>query len=172
MRKIKEYGACIECNVPLKRANRKFCSNKCQGSKKRRETFEKIEAGDTTLHEESYREYLINKYGSVCMECNWSKINIHTGKVPIQLEHIDGNFENNTLSNLKILCPNCHSLTPHGEALTKAEVEKKDNKKERKNEQLNDLAEEHSSINITSLCNQQPKHEVSYLRRRLRDHGL
>lgn len=112
MRKIKEYGACIECNVPLKRANRKFCSNKCQGSKKRRETFEKIEAGDTTLHEESYREYLINKYSSVCMECNWSKINIHTGKVPIQLEHIDGNSENNTLSNLKILCPNCHSLTP------------------------------------------------------------
>lgn len=31
--------------------------------------------------------------------------------IPIELEHIDGNHNNNELSNLTILCPNCHSLT-------------------------------------------------------------
>ena len=35
-----------------------------------------------------------------------------SGKVPIELDHIDGNSENNSLENLRILCPNCHSLTP------------------------------------------------------------
>lgn len=29
----------------------------------------------------------------------------------LQLEHIDGNHKNNTLSNLTLLCPNCHSQT-------------------------------------------------------------
>ena len=33
-------------------------------------------------------------------------------KVSIELHHIDGNRENNDISNLKILCPNCHSLQP------------------------------------------------------------
>ena len=32
-------------------------------------------------------------------------------KVPIELDHIDGNHYNNQLSNLRIICPNCHALT-------------------------------------------------------------
>jgi 5-methylcytosine-specific restriction endonuclease McrA len=32
-------------------------------------------------------------------------------KVPIELDHIDGNHYNNTLSNLRIVCPNCHAQT-------------------------------------------------------------
>lgn len=31
--------------------------------------------------------------------------------ITLQLHHIDGNSYNNTLENLKILCPNCHSQT-------------------------------------------------------------
>ena len=45
------------------------------------------------------------------MECGWSKVNPFTKKIPIELEHIDGNSENNSLDNLKLLCPACHSLT-------------------------------------------------------------
>lgn len=30
---------------------------------------------------------------------------------PIELDHIDGNRYNNTLQNLRILCPNCHAQT-------------------------------------------------------------
>lgn len=31
--------------------------------------------------------------------------------IPIELDHIDGDRYNNELSNLRILCPNCHSQT-------------------------------------------------------------
>jgi 5-methylcytosine-specific restriction endonuclease McrA len=55
---------------------------------------------------------MIKKYGAKCMECGWDKINPKSNKSTIQLEHIDGNSENNIPTNLKLLCPNCHSLTP------------------------------------------------------------
>jgi len=30
----------------------------------------------------------------------------------LEIDHIDGDRENNVLTNLRFLCPNCHSLTP------------------------------------------------------------
>lgn len=53
------------------------------------------------------------------MICGWNKKHSKTKRVPIQLEHIDGNSDNNKLKNCKILCPNCHSLTPTFGALNK-----------------------------------------------------
>lgn len=45
-----------------------------------------------------------------CHSCNGTE---WLGKpIPLELEHIDGNHENNYLSNLKLLCPNCHAFTP------------------------------------------------------------
>jgi 5-methylcytosine-specific restriction endonuclease McrA len=32
-------------------------------------------------------------------------------KVPLELDHIDGNHYNNNMENIRIICPNCHSLT-------------------------------------------------------------
>lgn len=46
-----------------------------------------------------------------CSKCGWA------GKIDgakysnCELNHIDGNRFNHTLSNLELLCPNCHSLT-------------------------------------------------------------
>jgi hypothetical protein len=42
-----------------------------------------------------------------------------TGLVPVRLDHIDGNWENNKPENLRLLCPNCDSLTETYCALNK-----------------------------------------------------
>ncbi len=32
--------------------------------------------------------------------------------IPLELDHINGNNKDNSLLNLRLLCPNCHALTP------------------------------------------------------------
>ena len=45
-----------------------------------------------------------------CEECKIT--NIYNNKlIVLQIHHIDGNNKNNTLENLQVLCPNCHSQT-------------------------------------------------------------
>jgi hypothetical protein len=43
-----------------------------------------------------------------CEECNLSEW--RQQPIPLELHHIDNNPKNNNLTNLKILCSNCHSL--------------------------------------------------------------
>ena len=51
--------------------------------------------------------------------CGWAEINIKTGKVPLVADHIDGNWRNNTEENLRLVCPNCDSLSPTYAALNR-----------------------------------------------------
>jgi Zn finger protein HypA/HybF involved in hydrogenase expression len=57
------------------------------------------------------RKYLFEKYGSACSQCGWNRVHPSTGKIPLTVEHKDGNFLNSSEDNLDLLCPNCHSLT-------------------------------------------------------------
>jgi predicted HNH restriction endonuclease len=112
---------CPNCEKIVTKRNNKYCDAKCQVEFVNRIVYENIENGYTTLYlnHKTFKRHLIIKYGEKCMECDWDKINPLTGKVPIQLEHTDGNSDNNSLDNLKLLCPNCHSLTPTYGALNK-----------------------------------------------------
>ena len=47
-----------------------------------------------------------------CEECGWAKTNID-GYLPLELDHINGVHTDNRLENLRVLCPNCHSLKPN-----------------------------------------------------------
>ncbi|MEY4747520.1 MAG: hypothetical protein RLZZ416_569 [Candidatus Parcubacteria bacterium] len=44
-----------------------------------------------------------------CELCGWAKQSVD-GRVPVELDHINGDRNDNRLENLRILCPNCHSL--------------------------------------------------------------
>jgi len=55
--------------------------------------------------------FIWNKYGNKCARCGWCEKNIYSGRVFLEIDHIDGNSENNNELNLILLCPNCHSLT-------------------------------------------------------------
>ncbi len=45
----------------------------------------------------------------LCETCGWCQRSLD-GRIPLELDHIDGDHKNNTLDNLRVLCPNCHSL--------------------------------------------------------------
>jgi hypothetical protein len=46
-----------------------------------------------------------------CEECGWHKMS-DDGRLPLELDHINGDSKDNRLENLRVLCPNCHSLKP------------------------------------------------------------
>ena len=109
---------CLNCTKKIAKS-KIYCDNKCQVDYQNKVKYEKLASGDLkklggkdTIDRVSKR-YLIKLHGNKCMKCDWCEINKFTKRVPIELNHIDGNPENNEISNLELLCPNCHSLTEY-----------------------------------------------------------
>jgi hypothetical protein len=65
------------------------------------------------------KRYLLEKNGEKCSLCDWHEKNPSTGRVPIEVDHLDGNADNNYVENVRLLCPNCHALTPSFRNLNK-----------------------------------------------------
>jgi hypothetical protein len=109
---------CLKCDMPInRRSAKKFCSAKCSSTYIRDRNIEMWLSGNLSgmagENISSYvRFYLISTRGKKCEKCGWSKVNPFSNKVPLTVNHIDGDYTNTIPSNLELLCPNCHSLTP------------------------------------------------------------
>lgn len=116
---------CPICGKEPYRSFYTYCSNACQLEYQFRQYIERWKRGEEiglqTIGTVSpyIKNYLRRKYNNKCCLCGWSRVNPKTGLVPLVADHIDGNWQNNTEDNLRLVCPNCDSLTPTFAALNK-----------------------------------------------------
>lgn len=110
--RISETHPCLHCGKTIKkRKNRKWCSCKCHNHYKWEQTKNKItSSGEVASHNPlTTKKYLRITRGYKCEICGISE---WTGKkLPLILDHIDGNSDNWKLPNLRLICSNCDSLT-------------------------------------------------------------
>lgn len=120
-------NVCLECGLQRAKYTNKYCSNQCQSNHRYSTYIETWKHGGHTgtrgiraknLSQHIIR-YIMDKYDRRCARCDWNELNPITGKVTLEIDHIDGNSENNNENNLILLCPNCHSLTPNYKNLNK-----------------------------------------------------
>ncbi len=96
-----------------------YCSNKCQRELQYKKYITEWKQGkqsgnvgiSTGNIAGPLKRYLREKFKDKCSDCGWNKHHPKSGKVPLEIDHIDGNSRNNLEKNLRLLCPNCHSLT-------------------------------------------------------------
>lgn len=117
---------CRTCDSPLSGMQRWYCSPACEREYRYAKYIEKWLNGQIRGYRLSdgrismfIRRYLLKLRGEKCEKCGWCERHPVTGKVPIQIDHVDGRWQNTTPENLQILCPNCHSLTPTYQSLNK-----------------------------------------------------
>ena len=118
MSRKKPRKPCLICGKPPARSFYKYCSNACQIEFQFQSYIRNWQSGKVAGLQSigtvnpHIKRYLRRKFGDKCQLCGWSRINGKTGRVPLVADHVDGNWRNNTESNLRLLCPNCDSLTP------------------------------------------------------------
>lgn len=112
--KIIATRKCIVCNntfILTRRYTQKYCSIICQSKDRQQKTWHKIENGEINNHaSKTMKSYLLFKRGNKCEICG---ITEWQGK-PLMtiMDHINGNSNDWNLSNLRLICSNCDTLTP------------------------------------------------------------
>lgn len=107
---------CKHCGNDIVNRN-KFCNNQCQRNYENEILILNWLNGINYTRKGGnsvpiwIRNYLIEEANNKCTKCGWNEINPFTNKIPLEIDHIDGDSDNNLKENLRVLCPNCHSLT-------------------------------------------------------------
>ena len=104
--KRKPAKLCINCGNPVAERHNQYCPD-CIAKRVYNPQFHlSLEA---LKSDKSRRKWLIEARGCQCEECGLVE---WRGKpLALELHHLDGDTDNNSADNLKLLCPNCHSQT-------------------------------------------------------------
>ena len=114
--------SCLNCGAPLtarKGCMNMYCDNSCQAAKRSRDivgAWLGCPSPDNFYHKGSQirvaiRRHLLAESAHACQICGWDKLHPLDGKSTLEVDHVDGDWHNCDPSNLKVICPNCHSLT-------------------------------------------------------------
>lgn len=103
-------NACPVCGKP---AVNIFCSRGCSHQNRRLETAQRIESGSysiasTTL--ETLRRYLFRVRGRRCEICSLTEW--QNRPIPVEVDHINGNCRDHSITNLRLVCGNCAMQLP------------------------------------------------------------
>ena len=106
---------CKNCGNKIPNRN-VYCNNQCQNDYENKQRLNEwmdgknfTRQGGTSIPQ-WMRRHLLENSNYQCRECGWGQLNEYTNTVPLDIDHIDGDAYNNMIDNLKVLCPNCHSL--------------------------------------------------------------
>jgi len=95
---------CVVCGVPiLASAHAKTCSRSCANIHRAGICYKLGRPKDKVKDQRSLKLRLIASRGEKCERCGYRKKEI------LNVHHKDKNKKNNDLSNLELLCPNCHA---------------------------------------------------------------
>src|ERR1700691_5745788 len=113
---VMEHRTCHFCGMLLnKKRQQKFCSDQCQGNFRYKSFIDEWLTGKRKVVTKNIsrhiKRFLLEKYGEKCSLCGWNKKHPSTKRVPLEVDHLDGNADNNYIENVRIICPNCHALT-------------------------------------------------------------
>lgn len=105
---MKTYN-CKTCGKESKVSHQKmnvYCSNACSAEGKLLESIERARQG-LVKERPTLRKVLARLTGYVCDCCGISEWN--GKKITLQVDHRNGLANDNSLKNLRLICPNCHS---------------------------------------------------------------
>jgi len=95
-------GKCKQCKTEI-HGRQIYCSKSCH-----KIFLQEKRINEGTANFGTLRKYLIRKERK-CSVCNLHEWN--SKPIPLELDHIDGDHQNNTLSNVRLICRNCHAQT-------------------------------------------------------------